>query len=52
VTERAVVDLQRGRRKQGGRERVMTDYYTCIRKLAACTMESIVFWLRKTGLQK
>ena len=28
----------------------MQDYYTC--KLAVCTMESKVFRLRKTGLQK
>ena len=28
----------------------MLDYYTC--KLVVCTMESIVFRLRKTGLQK
>jgi len=28
----------------------MLDYYTC--KLAVCTVESTVFKLRKTGLQK
>jgi len=28
----------------------MLDYYTC--KLTVCTMESIVFRLRKTSLQK